>query len=273
MSYIFKCKTTEAYNIKILAELLSSNIKTGCFEITADGIYLRMFDYHRKTLIDVVLNGENFNYYKYNSDKPKISVGVNLNHFFKMLRTVKKKDSLEIFIKTDEQQDLFITSIPRENTRKTTSGIKIQNIQNIEIELPTNYEKSILVNSCDFQKMCKDLNNIGSNELFISSNQRTIDFSVNAGDILKRSVCFGYNDEDEDEDDEVENKKYNAYFSMEHFFRINKITGLSSNIQIYTNGRDMPIFFKLNIGQLGKIMIFLKSKEMIESEKNNYDFE
>ena len=52
MTIIFKAKSHEAYIIKILAELLANNIKTGCFEIDNTGISLRMMDHHKKVLID-----------------------------------------------------------------------------------------------------------------------------------------------------------------------------------------------------------------------------
>lgn len=62
MPTIFKCKTGEAYQIKVLAELLTNNLKTGCFEINEEGISLRMFDNPRKTLVDLNLIAENFLY-------------------------------------------------------------------------------------------------------------------------------------------------------------------------------------------------------------------
>ena len=33
---IFSCKTGEAYYIKILSELLTNNLKCGCFEVQKD---------------------------------------------------------------------------------------------------------------------------------------------------------------------------------------------------------------------------------------------
>ena len=60
MSVVFKCKTGEAYQIKVLAELLTNNLKTGCFEVNEDGLTLRMFDQPRNTLVDLDLQAENF---------------------------------------------------------------------------------------------------------------------------------------------------------------------------------------------------------------------
>ena len=96
MTIQWKCKTSEAYIVKILAELLSNNIKTGAFEINETGIYLCMMDSKRSILIDLQLKAENFSIYKFNSKK--LFIGLNLNHLHKMVKSVKKKDSIELFI-------------------------------------------------------------------------------------------------------------------------------------------------------------------------------
>lgn len=271
---IFKAKTNEAYIIKILAELLSSNIRTGCFEISKSEIKLRMFDFHRKTLIDLKLIGEKFNVYKYSHSEDTLSVGVNLNHFFKMLRSIKKKDSLELHIEKDNPTELIITTIPKENTRKTKSGIKIQTIQNLDIEIPGGYTNPILITSCDLQKMCKDLNYIGGTNIEVFSKNKYIEFSANADDILKRTVCFGDEDSEDDEDSDSSNYsstvEYKSNFTMEHFFRIHKITGLSSSILVYPSKMQLPLLFKSDIGSIGRISVFIKSKEMIEYENTVY---
>ena len=94
MTIIFKAKTGEAYHLKVLAELLTNNLKTGCFELHKDGIALRQMDAHRRCLVDLNLQSENFSLYKYKRNS-RMFVGINLNHFHKMLKSVKKKDSLD----------------------------------------------------------------------------------------------------------------------------------------------------------------------------------
>lgn len=39
-SYLFYCKTSEGYIIKILSELLQNNIKNGCFVVNEKGLFL-----------------------------------------------------------------------------------------------------------------------------------------------------------------------------------------------------------------------------------------
>lgn len=254
MSIIFKCKTDEAYNIKVLAELLSNNLKTGCFEVCDEGIYLRMTDNLKKTLVDLYLDSENFSIFEYNYGE-KLSLGLNLNHFHKMLKSVKKKDSLEMYITDEDINQLFIKTIPKEKTRVTTSGIKIQNIQIIDTEIPINSSKPINIISTDFQKMCKELTSIGSNEINISTYTYSIDFSANADDILKRSVRLGEYCEDDN------TKTYTSTFYTDQFSRINKLAGLSSVLQIYPGNKETPLTFKSRVGNLGNITVYIKSIE------------
>ena len=270
MATVFKCKTGEAYHIKVLAELLTNNLKTGCFEVNDIGLYLKMFDHHRKTLVDLQLLAENFSLYKFKNSS-KISMGLNLNHFHKMLKSIKKKDSLQLFIDSSNLNELSIKTIPKENTRITTSGIKIQTVQNLEIDIPTGYSKPVIVPSTEFQKMCKDLSSIGSTNITVKAKDFHIEFIADADGILKRKVVFGEN-EDVEADDEEENViNYQATFATDQLSRITKLSGLSNTMQIFPASNDLPLLFRSCIGSLGKISIFVKSKELVEKEQSCYD--
>ena len=271
MTVIFKAKTNSAYTIKILAELLQNNIKTACFEIDESGVRLCMMDHHRTILIQVSLDSENFTLYKYKS-KEKLYLGINLNHLHKMLKSIKKKDSLCLFINDENPTDLGIKVIPKENNRITTSFIKIQGIQTIDIDIPEGYGKPIIVPSSEYQKMCKDMAHIGNNINVVSRNFH-IKFVCNAGGVMKRHVEFGETGDSDDEDND-ENKfpEYNQDFDTEQLSRITKIAGLSTNMQIYTKNGS-PLLFKSAIGSLGKIAIYIKSKDLIENENNSYESE
>ena len=64
-------------------------------------------------------------------------------------------------IDNENMNDLVIKVLPKENNRITTSVIKIQSTQNLNIELPNNYINNILIPTSDYQKMCKSMSNIG----------------------------------------------------------------------------------------------------------------
>jgi proliferating cell nuclear antigen len=270
MPVLFKCKTGEAYYIKVLAELLTNNLKTGCFEVSEQSITLRMFDHHRKTMVDLELLAENFSVYKYKLEN-KFCLGLNLNHFHKMLKSIKKKDSLQLFIDSDNTTELGIKTIPKENTRITTSGIKIQTIQNLDIDIPDGYGKPVIVLSSEFQKMCKDLSSIGSTNITVVAKNFHIEFIADADGILKRKVVFGENDDSSDEDENNDsNPEYTATFATDQLSRITKLAGLSGNMQIFPASGNLPLLFRSNIGSLGKIAIFIKSKELLANEASTF---
>ena len=270
MPVLFKCKTGEAYYVKVLAELLTNNLKTGCFEVSEKSITLRMFDHHRKTMVDLELLAENFSVYKYKLEN-KFCMGLNLNHFHKMLKSIKKKDSLQLFIDSDNVTELGIKTIPKENTRITTSGIKIQTIQNLDIDIPDGYGKPVIVLSSEFQKMCKDLSSIGSTNITVVAKNFHIEFIADADGILKRKVVFGENDDSSDEDENLNvNPEYTATFATDQLSRITKLAGLSGNMQIFPASGNLPLLFRSNIGSLGKIAIFIKSKELLANEASTF---
>jgi proliferating cell nuclear antigen PCNA len=269
MPVTFKCKTGEAYQIKVLAELLTNNLKTGCFEVNDSGISLRMYDQPRRTLVDLDLQAENFSLYKFKNDD-KFCLGLNLNHFHKMLKSIKKKDSLQLFIQANNSKELGIKTIPKENTRVTTSGITVQNIQNVDADIPMGYGKPVIVPSPDFQKMCKELSSIGSTNIRVEARDFHIDFIADADGILKRRVRLGESDDSDSESDceSGSSTVYNATFTTDQFTRINKISGLSTTMQIFPGAENLPLLFRSSVGSLGKISVYIKGKELIEKEKD-----
>ena len=80
-----------------------------------------------------------------------------------------------------------------------------------------------------------------------------IKFLCNAGSIYSREVTFGETgDDDEDSVDNSDENEYSQDFDTEQLCRIIKISGLSSTMQIFT-GEKLPLLFKSNVGNLGKI--------------------
>lgn len=264
MTVIFRAKTQEAYAIKILAELLANNIKTGCFELDKEGINLLMVDTANKTsLIVVKLFADNFKIYRYNG-VDKMYLGINLTHFHRMLSSIKKKDALELYIDDENINDLCIKIVPKENTRSSVCTVKIQEIQNISIgDIPEITTKPILISSIDFQKTIKEMSKIGKT-ISITSSEYLMQFNCNAGGILKKKVDFGESEDDEtSEETEV---KYNQEFYTEQLYRLTKISGLNSNMHIYPQN---PLLIRSNIGDLGYIQIFIKTKEVVDEESRS----
>jgi hypothetical protein len=221
-----------------------------------------MLDNHNphRILLDTVLHAENFQKYRYNSTEDFINIGVNSNHFHKLLKATKKKDTATLFIDNVQNDYLGIRITPKDNTRVTTSNIKIQNIQNIDIEVPDGYGRPIIVPSSEFQKAIKDINNIGQ-KINVISGKSYIKLECDASNIYSRNVMFG---EIEDNDEEPD---YNQDFDTEQLMRIIKISGLSNNIKIHAK-KGLPLLLQTRVGSLGTMSVYIKSKQQIEDEES-----
>lgn len=256
--FMFVCKTDNAYQMKTIAEIITHVIKTSFWEISKHGIKLCMFDKARVTMISIDLLSENFQRYMFTGDEP-IYIGMNSIHFHKMLKSIKKKDSLELKISSSNLNELEIHTIPRDKIRITKSSIKIQVSQNIDVGVPDGYPRSIIIPSSDFQKMIKDLILVNSDKIKIETSDGYINFSSNADGIMKRSIQFG-------ERSSNSSMLASNYFSTDTISKISKISALSTCIHVFPCSDERPIQLKTNVGTLGTIKLFIKSDEIIETE-------
>ncbi len=252
---MFRAKTNEGYTIKVLAELLQNNVKTACLKLQPDGIHMRMMDSHRYILIDMLLPSTNFNIYEI-EEKEKY-VGIHLNHLYKMLKSIKKKDALLISIEPTRPNDLLITVFPKENNRVINSTIKIHMAQHVNInKLHDGYDNPIIIPSSDYQRTLKDMSNIGGDTLTITMTKYSLNIACSAQGIYARDVSFG-------ELNDPSPEYYSDIFNMEQFTRILKLTGLSKNIQIFRGNKHKPLLITTQVGELGNISVYIKSKEQI----------
>lgn len=264
MEYVFRAETTEGYAVKTVCEILHNNFKTVCFEIDRTGIKIRTMDNHRIILVNVFMNGDDFQIYQFNRKEPLL-IGVNLVHLQRMLKGIKKKEDLHLFIKADAPNQLGIEVCPKEGY-PTQSDITIQPVQRIEIDLPEGYGKSIIINSGEFQKMIKGLDCISS-QISIESSNGKITFSGNTGGVMKKSVSFGKplsSVDSEEEDDD----KYVGLFDTSQLKKVLKLHALSDTIQIYTK-KDMCLYLRSRVSKIGEISIFIKSKDNIRNDDGN----
>ena len=259
MSILFKAKTTHGIIIKVLIEILHNNFKKASFKINNDGISSIMYDTNKTRMINIVLEKSKFNYYKFDNDED-FDIGFNIDQLNKMIRTVKKNDSVALYIYKDKPYELYI-DIENNDSKNKRSTIRINTFlqKNIVAAPLTGYENAININSNDFQKICKEFSAI-SNVITITNKGFILKFSANNEGICTRETTFGNNEDDEEEFDE-----YTEEFDSDSLIRITKIASLNNNknLQIFIH-KDRPILFK-TVFDIGEILIFIKCRKMIKN--------
>lgn len=263
-SYILKARTKEGFIIKVLGEYLSNRHKYPCFHCSDKGIFLKATDPSSEVLDDLNLPKENFTTFKCPAPK---SFMVNSSHFYKLLKSVKKKDSITLLIEESRPMELGVCVEQADETNKVTTYIKITYVHTDDFDLPTDYDQPIIISSKEFQKL-KTLYPIGPDMQISIYDNSVIKFYCDNNHLFNREVVIG---DDTDYQDKKTSQKpvYCHNFTTKHITLLTKCAGQSvpGNIQIFYHDK-LPLHIKMRAGNLGVLSVYIKSKEIIEDEKD-----
>ena len=257
--YIFRAKTKEAFVIKLLGELLSNTIKFAPINITDRGISLTQSDAKVEQLIDISLNKENFSSYK--CTRP-LSFTVNSIHFYKMLKNIKIKDTITMYISESDPNKIGICVEQPDENNKTTTTIRINYNRPAQFNLLEGYDNPIIMSVKEFQKI-KALQGI-SRIVTVMSRPGYIRFFCDGGELWTRDVVH----DDNNEEDKSGSKPITQTFNTSYLTGLTKCAGAgkSGNVQVFVHS-SLPLKIRMRAGNLGDLTVFIKSREMLEWEE------
>jgi len=258
VNYLFQAKTSQAFIIKIIGELLQQRLQMAQFRLTEEGIFLLQSDRRNEQLIDISLERKYFSPYR--CPKP-ITFSINSTLLYKMLKCIKKKDGICLYITEDKPQSLFICIDQGNENNKVVSDIKIIMSQPVIIGKPEGYQPPINIQGKQFQKL-KNLHPI-SKTMTITSKLNYIKFYCYGDDLFSRELVIG---NENDEDNCHIKKMFKQDFNTEHITGLVKCAGQAEMVQVYVDD-DNGLKIEINTGSLGTITVYIKSKELIQEEE------
>lgn len=250
MTILFQAKTNEGHTIKVLIELLQRIVKSATFEINANGLFLRMVNNNNNILVNLALNASQFHLYEFNSVET-LFLGLNTEHLYKMLKSIKKKDALKLCIDTEMPDHLKLIVIPQDNSKTSCSNIQIQNIQNVLVDLPEMYSTPVIISANEYQRTLKEMEMI-SKTLTLKVKKHSMVMFAESKNVFSRQVNLG---EVQDETPVL----YSNIYEMETLDKIKKISGLSKNLQIYGSSMGEPLKIQSSVGTIGTISFYIKA--------------
>ena len=238
--------------------LLETNIS-----FTPEGIKIINMDKSHTILAHLCLYAKNFEHYECN--EPKIVIGVNMFHLFKLINTIDNDDTLTMYIEENDYKDGVVQFLGLKFENGDIKQQKIQKLRLIEpetdeLEVPDVTFSSILnLPSSDFQKIIRDLSCI-SDKIEIKS----VATSEGAELIFKCSGGFAQAEVRRAESDgsmeyiikQDNSKIIQGEFSLKNLSYFIKCTNLCSSIEIYLEN-DLPLVVKYNVASLGEIKLCL----------------
>jgi len=240
-----KLVTIQASAIKSTFEVLKDILNDVNIYFKEDGVYITSLDTARVALVDVFLAAENFD--EYECTQPVIA-GINITNTFKLLKTITNNDVLKLGVSSKEFMDIEI----RSDAKKTTTQfqLKLLDINENRIEVPTQDMTTVTtMQSAEFQRMCRDMSNIGS----------TIEI-IRDKNILKLK-CDGDFANQETAIECVEESPYIAgSYSLKYMNTFTKATSMCSSVQLMQEPDSKFLILKYNVADLGDLKFYLASK-------------
>jgi hypothetical protein len=188
----FYAEISKGYILKVMVDTLTGPLQRAYINIDKDGIKLRQPDSGNMVLYDIDLPRKNFRPFKC---AKQMTISVNLKHMQGLLKNVKKKDSITMFIDPKYEGKFVIMIRPdggKKNTRTETNSIVFQEEKDYKFDgLPEGgYLYPMVIEATDFQKI-KRLTTIGKFVNVTIQRDNYLAFTCDAGVVYDSALEFG----------------------------------------------------------------------------------
>tara|TARA_B100001123_G_C15179481_1_gene974774 strand:+ start:332 stop:1138 length:807 start_codon:yes stop_codon:yes gene_type:complete len=253
----FHIQTVQSGAFRILIEALKEILTDTNLIIDNTGIKLIATDNSKIVLIHMKLHSENFEHYYC---KEKIKIGVNMNNMFKLIKTMNNNDILSLYIQENDPNKLGIKIINEDKNSQTSFKMNLLDISEEEIKIPpAEFESELTLPTSDFQKLIRDMTNIGDT-VDIKSFGKSLIFECTGDFASQETVLCETTDKNNDGlkfsvacDP---SKPIQGLFSLKYLVLFTKCTNLCNLIHMYIKN-DYPLIIQYTVANLGDIKLCL----------------
>tara|TARA_B100000686_G_scaffold355024_2_gene469178 strand:- start:703 stop:1470 length:768 start_codon:yes stop_codon:yes gene_type:complete len=246
-------KTEQAGAFRILIEALKEILTEGNFIFDETGIKLMAMDSTHSILIHMKLECDNFEFFHC---PKKMTVGVNMLNFFKLIKTMNNAETLTLFIEKENENKLGILINNSEKNSQTVYKLNLLDINDDNIKIPpAEFETELSLPSGDFQKIIRDMVNIGEHiEIKSIGSQLLLNCS---GDFASQETTLGEtNNGLKFNQISPEELPIQGIYSLKYLVLFTKCTGLCNQINLYIKN-DYPLVIRYAVASLGNIKLCL----------------
>ena len=256
-------------------EIKSKKNKKDSKVVDKSGMRIMAVDTTKTVLINLRLDANNFT--KFKCKKKKLTLGVNLAYFYKLIKSVEKEDTLTLYVDHDDKNYLKI-KIDSENLKDSLVKLKLLDLAEDPMTVPDiTFDAVVTMSSSEFHKICREMNQIADYvEIKCLSNK--IIFTCK-GDSAEKSTTYRTGGEALDGDcinikHALSDKKdapiiVQGIYELRNLVLFSKCASLCNDIEIYMKN-NYPLVIKYTVATLGRILLCLTP---INEENANYSDE
>lgn len=247
---VMKLKTVQASAFKSLFEVLKDILNDVNIYFSPLGVKISTLDTARAALVDIFLHADNFE--EYSCTDETLSAGVNISNTFKLLKSISAQDTLTMEITSKEFLKVTIENVNKKTN--TSFSLKLLDINEDFIQVPTlNMSVVTTIPSVDFQKICRDMNNIGT-DVEITRDKNIFQVKCD-GDFANQCTQIECTDE------ENFSGHITGLYSLKYINMFTKATNMCSVVQIMQEQDNRFLILKYNIANLGEVHFYVATKE------------
>lgn len=245
-------KTVQASSFKILIEALKELLTDTCIEFDETGLKIIAMDNSHIVLVHLKLDANKFEHFVC---KNKLSIGVNMLNFHKLIKTINSNDTLTLFMDETDINHLGIKIENGDKNTKTTYKLNLLDLDNPHISIdPTEFNSVITLPSTDFQKICRDMSNVSElveikniyNQLIFTCKGDFCCQETVLSDSDNKQSCIGAS--------ASSNEIVQGVFKLKYLVLFTKCTNLCNTIELYLKN-DYPLIIKYAVASLGDIKL------------------
>ena len=237
--------TIQASAIKSTFEVLKDILNDVNIYFKKDGIYIVTLDTARTSLVDIFLSADNFEEYSCEED---VLAGINVSNTFKLLKSISNNDVLVMSINSKEIMNIEIHNEIKKSCTKFS--LKLLDINENQIEVPEMNMTTITpMPSVDFQRISRDMHNIG-NDIQITSKNTELYLKC-IGDFADQETIIQCTEESDE---------MSGIYSLRYMNIFTKATSMCSTVQIMQEDRNRFLILKYNVANLGELKFYLATK-------------
>ena len=205
-------------------------------------------------LVHLKLEASKFEYFHCDG---KVNIGVNMLNLHKLIKTINSNDILTLFIDAKNVNHLGIKIENGEKNTKTTYKLDLLDLDSNKIHIdPAQFNSVITLLSSDFQKICRDMNNLAEYvEVKNINNQLMFTCS---GEFCQQETIISDNQNINGTtiSNKNENEIVQGVYSLKYLVLFTKCTNLCNTVELYLKN-DYPLIVKYNVASLGEIKLCL----------------
>jgi proliferating cell nuclear antigen len=250
--YRMYVKSIQGGAIRTLFEVMKEVIHdvSMCFDST--GIKLITMDGSRCALIHLRLEASRFELFHCPGT---FLAGVNMNSVFKLVRTTGTHDTITFYASHNVTNELGIKISNSDKNSVTDFSLKLLDVDSEDIRLPdVEFNSIITLPSAYFQRLCRDMINIGTTMEISSSPDGTLKISCE-GDFARQETIIG-----EATDGMNVSSRTGAEicgrFALKFLVLFCRASSLCSTVELLLK-QNFPLIMKFNVASLGEVRFVL----------------